>query len=119
LPNVVQIYDIGTQRMIDTKKIVPVQDLIDKEKLDILSDLEPAVARYYTIGGKLYSMPFNSSAPVMYFNKNAFKEGGLDPEKIVWTYDEVIAAAQKLTKKDTGGKRSQDGGGCSLLYLCL
>src|SRR4029453_4926527 len=68
LPNVVQIYDIGTQRMIDTKKIVPVQDLIDKEKLDIMSDLESAVARYYTIGGKLYSMPFNSSAPVMYFN---------------------------------------------------
>jgi sn-glycerol 3-phosphate transport system substrate-binding protein len=114
LPNVVQIYDIGTQRMIDTKKIVSVQDLIDKEKLDIVSDLEPAVARYYTIGGKLYSMPFNSSAPVMYFNKNAFKEGGLDPEKIVWTYDEVIAAAQNLTKKDTGGKVTQYGVGFTL-----
>ena len=99
LPNVVQIYDIGTQRMIDTKKIVPVQDLIDKDKLDILSDLEPAVARYYTIGGKLYSMPFNSSAPVMYLNKNAFKEGGLDPAKNVWTYDEVIAAAQEADQE--------------------
>ena len=98
LPNVVQIYDIGTQRMIDTKKIVPVQDLIDKEKLDIRSDLESAVARYYTIGGKLYSMPFNSSAPVMYFNTNAFKEAGLDPAKTVWTYDEVLDAAKKLTK---------------------
>ena len=65
LPNVVQVYDIGTQRMIDTKKIVPVQDLIDKEKLDIIKDLELAVASYYTIAGRLYSMPFNSSAPVM------------------------------------------------------
>src|SRR6266700_7848980 len=114
LPNVVQIYDIGTQRMLDTKKIVPVQDLIDKEKLDILPDLEPAVARYYTIGGKLYSMPFNSSAPVMYFNANAFKEAGLDPTKTVWTYDEVLDAAKKLTKKDASGKVTQYGVGFTL-----
>ncbi len=47
LPNVVQVYDIGTQRMIDTKRILPVQDFIDKEQLTLVDDLEPAVARYY------------------------------------------------------------------------
>jgi sn-glycerol 3-phosphate transport system substrate-binding protein len=109
LPNVVQIYDIGTQRMIDTKRVLPVQDFIDKEKLDIINDIEPAVASYYTIGGKLYSMPFNSSAPVMFFDKNAFKEVGLDPEKKVWTYDEVLDAAKKLTKKDASGKFVRSG----------
>ena len=72
LPNVVQIYDIGTQRMIDTKRILPVQDFIDKEGLtDMVNDFEPAVKSYYTVNGKLYSMPFNSSAPVMYYDKNA------------------------------------------------
>jgi len=119
LPNVVQVYDIGTQRMIDTKKIVPVQDLIDKEKLDIIKDLEPAVASYYTIAGKLYSMPFNSSAPVMYFNKAAFKEAGLDPEKRVWTYDEASAAAKKLTKKDAGGAVIRHGVGFTLYSWIL
>ncbi|MEI6045533.1 MAG: ABC transporter substrate-binding protein, partial [Chloroflexota bacterium] len=109
LPNVAQIYDIGTQRMIDTKKILPVQDFIDKEQLNIISDLEPAVASYYTVGGKLYSMPFNSSAPVMYFDKNAFKEVGLDPEKKIWTYDEVLEAAKKLVKKDASGKIIRGG----------
>ena len=109
LPNVVQIYDIGTQRMIDTKRILPVQDFIDKEGLKLVDDLEPAVARYYTIGGKLYSMPFNSSAPVMYFDKNAFKEVGLDPEKKIWTYDEILDAAKKLTKKDASGKVERTG----------
>jgi len=104
LPNVAQVYDIGTQRMIDTKRILPVQDFIDKEKLPLVDDLEPAVARYYTIGGKLYSLPFNSSAPVMYYDKNAFKEVGLDPEKKIWTYDELLDAATKLTKKDADGK---------------
>ena len=109
LPNVVQIYDVGTQRMIDTKRILPVQDFIDKDKLDLINDLEPAVRNYYTINNKLYSMPFNSSAPVMYFDKNAFKEVGLDPEKKIWTYDEVFDAAQKLTKKDASGKVTRYG----------
>lgn len=109
LPNVVQIYDVGTQRMIDTKRIMPVQDFIDKEKLDLINDLEPAVRNYYTINNKLYSMPFNSSAPVMYFDKNAFKEVGLDPEKKIWTYDEVLDAATKLTKKDASGKVTRYG----------
>jgi sn-glycerol 3-phosphate transport system substrate-binding protein len=109
LPNVVQIYDIGTQRMIDTKRILPIQDFIDKEGLPLVDDLEPAVARYYTIGGKLYSMPFNSSAPVMYYDKNAFKEVGLDPEKKIWTYDELLDAAKKLTVKDASGKVTRSG----------
>jgi sn-glycerol 3-phosphate transport system substrate-binding protein len=109
LPNVVQVYDIGTQRMIDTKRILPIQDFIDKEKLPLVEDLEPAVARYYTIGGKMYSMPFNSSAPVMYYDKNAFKEAGLDPEKKIWTYDELLDAAKKLTVKDASGKVTRSG----------
>jgi sn-glycerol 3-phosphate transport system substrate-binding protein len=119
LPNVVQIYDIGTQRMIDTKKVTSVGDLIAKEKLDIATDLEPAVASYYTIGGKLWSMPFNSSAPVMYFNKNAFKDAGLDINKRVWTYDELLAAAAKLTKKDADGKIVRAGVGFTLYSWML
>ncbi|HUP27541.1 MAG TPA: ABC transporter substrate-binding protein [Chloroflexia bacterium] len=110
LPNVVQIYDIGTQRMIDTQRILPVQDFVDKEKLtDMVNDLEPAVRSYYTVNGKLYSMPFNSSAPVMYYDKNAFKEAGLDPEKPPTTYDELLAAARKLVKKDASGKIIRSG----------
>jgi sn-glycerol 3-phosphate transport system substrate-binding protein len=119
LPNVVQIYDIGTQRMIDTKKIIPVQTLIDKEKLGLIKDLEPAVASYYTIAGTLYSMPFNSSAPVMYFDKTAFKEAGLDASKRVWTYDEVAAAAKALVKKDSSGKVLRHGIGFTLYSWIL
>ncbi len=110
LPNVVQIYDIGTQRMIDTKRILPVQDFIDKENLtDLVNDLEPAVRSYYTVNGKLYSMPFNSSAPVMYYDKNAFKEVGLDPDKPPTTYDELLEAARKLVKKDASGNITRSG----------
>lgn len=110
LPNVVQIYDIGTQAMIDTKKMVPVQDFINKENLQsLVQDLEPAVASYYTVNNTLYSMPLNSSAPVLYYDKNAFKEAGLDPNKPPATYSEVLAAAKKLVKKDASGKITRSG----------
>lgn len=112
LPSLVQIYDIGTQRMIDSKRIIPVQDFVTKEGADaqaIVDDLEPAVRTYYTVNGTLYSMPFNSSAPVMYYDKNAFKEVGLDPENPPQTYDEVIEAARKLVKKDADGKIIRSG----------
>jgi len=112
LPNVVQIYDIGTQRMIDTKQIIPVQDLINRDHLQsIVDDLEPAIRSYYTTSGKLYSMPFNSSTAVMYFDKNAFRAAGLDVTKKVWTYDEILDAAKKLTKKDASGKVTRAGVG--------
>ena len=114
LPNVVQVYDVGTQRMVDTKKVKAVGDLISQEKLDIAADLEPAVASYYTVGGKLWSMPFNSSAPVLYFNAAAFKEVGLDPAQRVWTYDELLSAAKRLTKKDADGKVLRYGLGFTL-----
>lgn len=110
LPNIVQIYDIGTQRMIDTKKIIPVQTLINRDHLQsIVDDLEPAIRSYYTIGGTLYSMPFNSSTAVMYFDKNAFRQAGLNPDQKSWTYDELLAAAKKLTIRDASGKVTRAG----------
>lgn len=46
------------------------------------------------------SMPFNSSTPILYYNKTAFKEAGLDPEKAPADFDEVKTYSEKLTKKD-------------------
>jgi sn-glycerol 3-phosphate transport system substrate-binding protein len=109
LPNVVQIYDIGTQAMIDTKKIIPVSDFITKDNQQALvDDIEPAVASYYTVNKVLYSMPLNSSTPVMYYNKAAFKEVGLDPDKPPTTFSAVMDAAKKLVKKD-GDKITRGG----------
>ncbi|HBT90243.1 MAG TPA: ABC transporter substrate-binding protein, partial [Ruminococcaceae bacterium] len=54
-------------------------------------------AAYYTVNDKLYSMPFNSSTPLLYYNKDAFKAAGLDPEKPPKTLEEIISLAPKLT----------------------
>jgi sn-glycerol 3-phosphate transport system substrate-binding protein len=98
-PDIMQVYDLGTRWMIDSKIATPMQKFIDDEKYDV-SSLEPNLLAYYTVENKLYSMPFNSSTPILYYNKNAFKEAGLDPEKAPTNFDEVKEDSEKLTKKD-------------------
>ncbi|WP_419393857.1 ABC transporter substrate-binding protein [Cytobacillus praedii] len=96
-PAITQVFEVGTKFMIDSGYIEPMQSFIDKDNYD-LSQLEENILNYYRVDGKLYSMPFNSSTPVMIYNKDAFKEAGLDPEKPPQTFNEVKAAAEKLTK---------------------
>jgi sn-glycerol 3-phosphate transport system substrate-binding protein len=108
--DVMQIYDIGSRFMIDSGWALPVQEMIDAENYDI-SQVEPNIAAYYTIDGKLYSMPFNSSTPLLYYNKTAFKEAGLDPDTPPTNFDEIIEMAEKLTIKDADGKTVRWGFG--------
>lgn len=74
--NLVQIYDIGTRFMIDSGWVVPMQELIDADGWDS-SQLKPNIAAYYTVDKKLYSMPFNSSTPILYYNKDIFDKAGI------------------------------------------
>jgi len=96
-PTMAQVYDIGTRFMIDSGTITPMQQFIDAEKYDV-SDIQPNIAGYYTIDKKLYSMPFNTSTPVFYYNKDAFTKAGLDPEKPPKTLAEIRTAAEALKK---------------------
>ncbi len=111
-PALMQIYDIGQRFMIDSGEIVPIQNFVDRDKFD-LTDFEPAVVNYYKVENKLYSMPFNSSSAILYYNKDAFKAAGLDPEKPPKTFKDVTDAARKLTKK-SGNDVSQYGYGPSI-----
>lgn len=101
-PTMIQVYEIGSRFMMDTKAIRPVQDFMDAEAYDI-SSLEPNIKNYYTFDNQLYSMPFNSSNPILYYNKDAFKAAGLDPENPPKTYEEVAEAAKALTKGGQAG----------------
>ena len=102
VPAVSQVYDIGTRFMIDSKAIVPVQQYIDKDHFD-LSNYEQNVLGYYKVGNELFSMPWNTSNPLLYYNKDLFKAAGLDPDKPPKTFEEVADAARKLTKGDVKG----------------
>lgn len=108
-PHVVQLNEISTQKMIDSGVIVPVQDLIDKDPTFDVGLFLPQVLNYYRVGGKLYSMPWNTSTPLLYYNKTMFKEVGLDPNNPPTTFSELIEACRKLVKKDDKGNIVRTG----------
>ena len=112
-PALVQVYDIGQVYMHDSGQIVPMQAFIDRDKYDT-KDFEPAVINYYKYQDKLQSMPFNASSAILYYNKDAFKEAGLDTEKPPVTFTEIANAAKKLTKKDASGNTVRYGFGPSI-----
>ena len=79
----------------------PIDELIassgDKKLLD---RFWPSMLLNCTYGGKVYGVPFQRSTPVMYYNKDAFSEAGLDPERPPVTWDDLISVAQKLTTRE-------------------
>ena len=60
-------------------------------------------------GGKTWGIPFQRSTIVLYYNKELFKEAGLDPNRPPATWKEMAEYAQKLTKRDASGKVTQWG----------
>ena len=74
--DLVQVYEVGTRFMIESGWTVPMQEMIDADKYDV-SQIEPNLSAYYTIDDKLYSMPFKSSTPIMYYNKDMFDKAGI------------------------------------------
>ena len=98
-PDILQVFEVGTATMMAAKGAVkPVGEVmtIGGAKFDSKAYV-PAVAGYYTApNGQMLSFPFNSSTTIFYYNKDAFKAAGLDPEKAPKTWPEVVGAAAKL-----------------------
>ena len=64
-----------------------------------LADFWPALHANATVDGELYAVPYQNSTPLLYYNKDHFKEAGLDPEQPPKTWAELVADAKKLTKR--------------------
>jgi ABC-type glycerol-3-phosphate transport system substrate-binding protein len=89
-PHIVQIFDVGTQTMLLSGAIMPVFQMMREQGLVIdWSDFIQPVLSYYSKEGQLYSMPFNSSTPILYYNKDAFQKAGLSSDRPPITWKEV------------------------------
>jgi len=98
-PHIVQMFEVGTATMMAAKgAIKPVFELM--RDAGVAFDPKayvPAVRGYYsTSDGRMLSMPFNSSTPITWYNKDAFKKAGLDPTKPPRTWEETREAAKKI-----------------------
>ncbi len=101
-PNLVQIFEVGTENMISAKKaVIQVWELSKETGVEINpKNYIPSVRGYYSLpDGRMASMPFNSSTAVMWINKDAFQKAGLDPAKPPATWEEVTNAAETLKSK--------------------
>ncbi len=94
-PNIVQMPEYMVQQMADTNSVIPAGACIQTEGFDIGPYL-PRVLLQYQTGGIQWSMPFNVSGPVLYYNRKMFEAAGLDPDKPPITLDQVREYAQKI-----------------------
>ena len=96
--------------LIDEDAIVPFDDLIKTDADRAwLKSFYPAFMENSQTGGKTWGIPFQRSTIVLYYNKDAFKEAGLDPSRPPGTWKEMADYAAKLTKRDASGNVTQWG----------
>ncbi|MEX1253791.1 MAG: ABC transporter substrate-binding protein, partial [Dehalococcoidia bacterium] len=108
IPTLFQADDVSTQILIDSEEMTPVQQFIDDEDYD-LSDYDPKALAYYTVNDTLYSMPFNPAGPILIYDREAFREAGLDPDRPPQTLDDVRAYSEQLVRRDAQGNVTRYG----------
>jgi sn-glycerol 3-phosphate transport system substrate-binding protein len=96
------MFSIDAYDLIEQQRIVPFDDIegVDQEWLD---SFYPALMANSRIEGQTWSVPFQRSTIVAYYNKDMFREAGLDPEAPPETWDELVSIGTALTEGDTYG----------------
>lgn len=103
-PQLSVILSVDMFTLIDEEVIMPFDDLVESEEDKAwLQSFYPAFMENSQTGGKTYGVPFQRSTPVLYWNKEAFAEVGLDPETPPATWAETVEMGKKLVKKDADG----------------
>lgn len=95
-PHLVQVFEVGTASMMSAKgAIYPVHELMKAAGQPFNSDeYLSAVTGYYTDSqGNMLSLPFNSSTPVLYYNKTLMEKAGVQAPK---TWEEMQTVGEKL-----------------------
>jgi sn-glycerol 3-phosphate transport system substrate-binding protein len=101
LPDVVQLEDQRTQAAIDTGSFLPVQSCMNAAKYST-SDYLPRPLAYWKVNGVQWALPFAVSAPILYYNQNAFTKAGLNPADPPTTLPQMLTDAQKLKATGSG-----------------
>ncbi len=94
-PDMVQMPEYVVQQMADTESVIPVQACVESAGYDTTQLLDQALSAF-SAEGVQFSMPFNVSAPVLYFLRPRFEAAGLDVANPPDTFDELLAAGQQL-----------------------
>ncbi len=100
-PDVAVLLSTDLYSLVNSNAIVPLDSYIQASGGDsFTSDFYPAFLANSKYQNQIWSLPFQRSTPVLYYNKDMFKAAGLDDSKGPANYQEMVADAQKLTKPD-------------------
>ena len=104
-PQLSVILSVDMFTLLDEDLILPFDDFATTaEDKAWLKSFYPSFMENSQTGGKTYGIPFQRSTPVLYWNKEAFKEAGLDPNKAPATWEEMVDMGKKLVKKNASGE---------------
>jgi sn-glycerol 3-phosphate transport system substrate-binding protein len=95
-PHMVQVFEVGTLTMMTSGAIYPVYQLMKDQghNIDWSKFVQPVLSYYVTADNNLLSMPFNSSTPIFYYNKDQLAKAGLTAPPKTW--NEVTDYINKL-----------------------
>ncbi|TQS75379.1 ABC transporter substrate-binding protein [Ornithinibacillus gellani] len=96
-PELAVLFSIDLFTLLENDVIEEMTPLFDEAYLD---DFYDGFMANSSVGDKVWSLPFQRSTIVLYYNKDAFKEAGLDPEAPPENWDELVEYGKKLTKDD-------------------
>ena len=98
-PDILMVFEVGTATMMAAKgAIKPVYEVMEQANAKFNPDayIAPVKGYYTTQDGKMLSLPYNSSTPVLYVNRDAFKKAGLNPDMDLSTWQNVDKALGQL-----------------------
>lgn len=100
----------GTRSAVDEGAIMPLDKFVEAEGGEAFSSqFWKAYWDDCCHDGSVYGIPFQKSVPLLYFNKDMFREAGLDPENPPKTWDDLYKACEVLTQKDAKGNTTKWG----------
>jgi multiple sugar transport system substrate-binding protein len=89
-------------------KLLDLTPYVKKDNFNT-DDFFPTTLDAYKYKDGLYAIPRESSAIVLYYNKDLFDEAKIPYPDDSLTFDKYLEIAQKLTKKDASGNITQFG----------
>ena len=103
------MFSIDIYELIEQGAIVAFDEIVETaEEKAWLKKFYPSLMENGMTQGKVWGIPFQRSTIVMYYNKDAFRDAGLDPEKPPANWDELVSMGKKLVKK-SGGQTARWG----------
>lgn len=103
-PDLIDVQNGANVPLAQTGKLEPLREKLTTAGVNF-DDILPASLDTATYQGELYGLPFQAEAHALIYNKGAFKEAGLDPEKPPLTWTEFVDDAKKLTRKNAKGQQ--------------